>query len=768
MSNGNFSEFLEALGAFESGIDTSQQYPDYWFDYLGVFDPARGNVDASTVDTSNPADLAMLQYHVHNTIGFLGKYQFGEPLLIDLGYYTPAPTGYYGSTATNEWQGTWTGKNGVNSKEDFMSVAQEYAIREAFAMNMNIINARLEQAGTSIDDFLGNEFTYTAQGITHTGVVTMSGILASAHLQGPGGVANLLLNNAVSYDEYGTNILSYMDKFGGFDNPFGTAANDFLSGSDYPETFVGGTGDNMIETGGGSDKIVIADNPGGTDTILDFEVGNDVISIGELGLKYADLTISANGNDTVVSLPNNQTVILKNVDASTIDGSSFVQGTITIGWASNTGDTVIENYNPAHDIIDLNYAFTSANLAIYEENGSTVIEIVNNNQRVILEGTPLSDLSAFNFIKAPLDFATVHFPNGEADNNPPPPSDNTDDGGSTPPPTDEPTVPANGDTIAYTWNWGSNDVVEGFNLSTNAIDLQGFWTDYNGFELYNNASGDAVIDLSLLNNQTITLVGIDANDMSAANFVGVSGSFGDLGIGAPSPEPTPEPEPEPEPTPEPEPEPTPEPEPEPEPVPEPPDNPNAGTGDSYVYTWSWGANQVVSDFDAAVDTIDLHHFWTDYSSFDLYDNANGDAVFDLSGLNNQTITLEGVSVSDLGPNNIIGVNGSMSDALGDAPVDSGGNDDDGVVVPAPDPDPVPGGGDTYSFTWAWGSNDVVENFDPNSDTIDLHSFWTNSDSVPIYENAEGDTVIDLTTLNNQTITLEGVSVDDLTDGSIVF
>ena len=110
MADSDFSDFLASLGAFESGIDTSQSYTSYYFDFLGVFDPTRGNVDPQTVDNTDPADLAQLQYHVHNTLGFLGKYQFGEPLLIDLGYYEPAASGFYGSTATNEWLGTWTGK----------------------------------------------------------------------------------------------------------------------------------------------------------------------------------------------------------------------------------------------------------------------------------------------------------------------------------------------------------------------------------------------------------------------------------------------------------------------------------------------------------------------------------------------------------------------------------------------------------------------------------------------------------------------------------
>ena len=133
-------------------------------------------------------------------------------------------------------------ENGVHSKADFMTVVQELAVREAFTMNMGIIATRLEGAGKSIDDFLGQPFHYVQGGEAHVAVVTLSGILASAHLQGPGGVANLLLNGVVSHDEYGTNILSYMDKFAGYSSPFGSGSDDVLSGSDYSETFNGDSG----------------------------------------------------------------------------------------------------------------------------------------------------------------------------------------------------------------------------------------------------------------------------------------------------------------------------------------------------------------------------------------------------------------------------------------------------------------------------------------------------------------------------------------------
>ena len=768
MGNGNFQAFLESLGAFESGIDTTQTYPDSWFTYLNVFDPEKGNVDPSSVDTHNPADLAQLQYHVHNTIGFLGKYQFGEPLLIDLGYYTPAASGFYGSTATNEWKGTWTGKNGVHSKEDFMSEVQELAIREAFAMNMGVIDTYLSQAGKTLDDFLGNEFTYTQNGAENTAVVTMSGILASAHLQGPGGVAQLLLNGTVSHDEYGTNILSYMDKFGGFNNPFGSAADDFLSGSDYNETFSGEAGHNIYETGDGHDKIIITENAGGSDTITDFDVTKDVISLADFtGLTFGDLLIHDNGTgDAVITLPNNQTITLEGVNSSTVNESLFVKGPIILSWNANSGDTVIQNFNLTHDLIDLNYAFGVNNLSLYEENGSAVIEVLGNNQRLILEDVSLDDLAPFHFLKAPIEFADAFFSDNAPTNDPseggdetaPPPvvddppaddpvSDDT-------PPDNTPTDPNTSDTVySYTWNWGSHEVLNQFDVSNDVIDLQSFWTSFDAIDLYNDTDGNAVIDLTTINNQTITLNGVSVDALGNQHFSGINGSISLEGTTNDNDPPPDDPTIE-------------------DPVVENPPTETNNGGDVHSFTWGWGSHTVIHNFDANQDVVDLQGFWTQYNAFSIYETSQGDTTIDLSDLNNQTITLTGVSLDSFGENNMSGVNGSYADALNDATV----NDTPPTDSPDPSaPDDGDGGNETseesptnddaevFAFTWAWGSQDIVEGFDPSNDTIDLHSFWTTPDQVDIYNNSEGNAVIDLTALNNQTITVIGVSADQLDD-----
>lgn len=179
-SKGNFQAMLAAMGAFESGVPEG-----------------------------NPQ-----QYQVENTLGFMGKYQFGEPLLIDLGYYQ-AEIFYMHGADRNNWQGRWTGKRGVDSKATFKSSpeVQEAAIREAFTLNLSRIKAALSEQGQSIDNYLGQVKTFDGKTVT----ISLSGLLAGAHLSGPYGVANLLLKGLVVGDEFGTSILKYVDEYGGYE-----------------------------------------------------------------------------------------------------------------------------------------------------------------------------------------------------------------------------------------------------------------------------------------------------------------------------------------------------------------------------------------------------------------------------------------------------------------------------------------------------------------------------------------------------------------------
>jgi hypothetical protein len=167
------------------------------------------------------------QYMFENPeLGFLGKYQFAEVLLIRLGYYQAKV--YYGNGSNkNYWRGRWTGKNGIDSKVKFLNSpeVQEKAIREAFAVYWQDINNILKTQGKSINEYLDRKKTFDDKGKPKTITITISGILAGAHLRGPDKVVQLLTSGKVSYDEFGTSILEYVEEFGGYE----TTLKDFSS-----------------------------------------------------------------------------------------------------------------------------------------------------------------------------------------------------------------------------------------------------------------------------------------------------------------------------------------------------------------------------------------------------------------------------------------------------------------------------------------------------------------------------------------------------------
>ena len=125
------------------------------------------------------------KYGAVNTLGYLGKYQFGITTLELLGIYNP---------------------------EFFL---KNPALQEkAFLVNTKRNKWVLRR---DIKRFVGKKI----DGIR----ITESGILAAAHLAGPGNVKRYLRSyGALGFtDAYGTDILSYMRKFSGYDTSFVTA-----------------------------------------------------------------------------------------------------------------------------------------------------------------------------------------------------------------------------------------------------------------------------------------------------------------------------------------------------------------------------------------------------------------------------------------------------------------------------------------------------------------------------------------------------------------
>ncbi len=147
------------MGLFMSGaVWAASEYSDY----LAAL--------SARESSNNPGSV--------NKYGFLGSYQMGESALIDAGYYLKDHT-----PNTNDWTGTWTGKNGVHSKADFLANA---AVQTQAIKDYNI-----KQWGYISNLGLDHSVGQTIAGI----VMTESGLLAGAHLVGVGGLKTFLQSN---------------------------------------------------------------------------------------------------------------------------------------------------------------------------------------------------------------------------------------------------------------------------------------------------------------------------------------------------------------------------------------------------------------------------------------------------------------------------------------------------------------------------------------------------------------------------------------------
>ena len=181
--------------------------------YIYAISRRESSSNLSLPDTVRPNLLAK---NVHNgkTVGygFIGYFQFGESALYDLGYFKP-PFEFNGSTSSsfqkslkvNDWNGTWTGLDGVTSKSIFL---KDRTIQiKAFNKWINILCNRLN--GQNLNEFYG---------VRVNGVeITESGCIAGAHLKGPKYVLEFVQGLGNSADDFGTKVGEYISLFAHYD-----------------------------------------------------------------------------------------------------------------------------------------------------------------------------------------------------------------------------------------------------------------------------------------------------------------------------------------------------------------------------------------------------------------------------------------------------------------------------------------------------------------------------------------------------------------------
>ena len=129
-------------------------------------------------------------YNTTNSIGFVGKYQFGYGALVDGGYVKSTCK----SNAQLQNPNNWIGKNGISSVQDWLNNGPEQEAAMCSYTKRNY--STMCKIGAITDDL-------DAAGV--------AGMLAVSHLLGPGGAKNYR-NGSTAADAYGTTGATYFNK----------------------------------------------------------------------------------------------------------------------------------------------------------------------------------------------------------------------------------------------------------------------------------------------------------------------------------------------------------------------------------------------------------------------------------------------------------------------------------------------------------------------------------------------------------------------------
>lgn len=493
---------------------------------------------------NDPEMFRQMQYNSLNAWGFVG-YQLGEAVLIDAGYYSPNVVNIDGTdydsfymfvpdstwigcktealaeiegsggnqvyvTDNNRWEGTFVGKNGVNSLADLrLPEKQELVMRDAMHFNVKVISKLLDSANMTWEQALAKSWPGTDDDGNPIQVqATMSGILAAAHLRGAWGTAALLTNDQITCDELGTCITKYIHKFGGYNTIFDTPGNDVIEGSPYDEVLTAGEGNDTVITGGGKDQILLNEQAGAVTTVNDFTVNDDIIVL--RGWQSADplagLVVSSVAGGTKLQFAG-QTVVLIGVDAADVQANTdqvIVKSDVyTLAW--NSGKQVVTGFDPVVDKIEGTAGIGFKHLKAFETATSVVIGPQAEDGGIYasyeLVGLTLADLTPDMFVNVTGGYDRLGY-----------------------------IVPIN----SVTWGWNVDFVVNSFDVAKTVITTPSNEAiPFSAVKLTQEGANTVITLLDPFaqgNQKRLVLNNTDVTTLSFSNFAGFTGSYSEATI----------------------------------------------------------------------------------------------------------------------------------------------------------------------------------------------------------------------------------------------
>lgn len=494
---------------------------------------------------ATPYDSAMfrsMQFSSKNAWGFVG-YQLGEAVLIDAGYYSPKEVTIDGKnydsfymfvpdstwigcktealaeiegsggnqvyvTDTNQWEGTFVGKNGVNSFNDLLIPEnQELVIRDAMHFNYKVMTKLLADGNMTWEQALAKSWPGEDENGQPIQIQsTISGLMAAAHLRGAWGTAALLLKDTITCDETNTCITKYVHKFGAYDTLFDVPGNSITHGSTYNEVMTAGWGSDTVITGGGKDQILLNEEKGSVTTVTDFTVGDDLIVLRgwQTPDPLASLTISDMAGDTELQFAG-QSVVLKGVSAAavTANPAAVIAKSDTYVLAWNTGKQVVQGFDPAVDKIEGSAGIGFKHLKAYETATSIIIGPQADDGGIYasyeLVGLTLADINAEMFTNVTGGYDRLGY-----------------------------IVPLN----HINWGWNMELVVNTFDTAKTILTVPSNQpVPFSAVKLTQEGA-DTVLTLiepyAKGDKKRIVLKSTDVKTLSASNFAGFSGNFSEV------------------------------------------------------------------------------------------------------------------------------------------------------------------------------------------------------------------------------------------------
>ena len=133
----------------------------------------------------------------------------------------------------------------------------------------------------------------------------------------------------------GNDLIDTTSSIGG-NRLYGGSGDDTFFLGDNNRAF-GGSGDdtfyllgdlNVITGGMGADQfwLTLGEVPNDLDTITDFEIGVDTLGIGGLGVSFEDLTLTQQGNDTLITSNGEELGLLLGIQANQLNENDFTFG----------------------------------------------------------------------------------------------------------------------------------------------------------------------------------------------------------------------------------------------------------------------------------------------------------------------------------------------------------------------------------------------------------------------------------------------------------